>query len=103
MCDLHANCVDDFPLSPNNSNNNNKIAILFCFLFRELTNKQTYNALVDKLMNEKLVLNGISESADDSAVTNMEGVLQTVLIVVSVVLGTLVVVLFAAFFIRTRR
>nr|CAD7408271.1 unnamed protein product [Timema cristinae] len=33
---------------------------------------------------------------------NMEQVLQTVLIVVSVVLGTLVVVLFAAFFFRTR-
>ena len=76
--------------------------MLFCFLFRELTNKQTYNELRDALSAEQLVLKSIDDSTNEEG-GDMEGVLQTVLIVVSVVLGTLVVVLFAAFFIRTRR
>jgi hypothetical protein len=53
-------------------------------------------------MEEKLVLESIDDPVTET-VADMEGVLQTVLIVVSVVLGTLVVILFAAFFIRTRR
>lgn len=53
-------------------------------------------------MDEKLVLESIDEPVTET-IANMEGVLQTVLIVVSVVLGSLVVILFAAFFIRTRR
>lgn len=81
---------------------NNKTPILFCFLLRALTNKQTYNELREALLGQKLVLDSISDTQSE-AVANTEGVLQTVLIVVSVVLGTLVVVLFAAFFIRTRR
>jgi hypothetical protein len=59
-------------------------------------------ALRDALMDEKLVLDSIEDPAAETT-ADMEGVLQTVLIVVSVVLGTLVVILFAAFFIRTRR
>jgi hypothetical protein len=81
---------------------NNKIPKLFCFLLRELTNKQTYNALREALLGQKLVLDSIDDTQSETAAST-EGVLQTVLIVVSVVLGTLVVVLFAAFFIRTRR
>jgi hypothetical protein len=53
-------------------------------------------------MDEKLVLESIDEPVTET-IADMEGVLQTVLIVVSVVLGSLVVILFAAFFIRTRR
>ncbi|XP_021930459.1 protocadherin Fat 4-like isoform X2 [Zootermopsis nevadensis] len=68
---------------------------------RKLTDKQTYNALRDALLEEKLVLESISDP-ESQTTADMEGVLQTVLIVVSVVLGTLVVILFAAFFIRTR-
>lgn len=37
-----------------------------------------------------------------AAAQNMEGVLQIILIVVSVVLGTMVIILFVAFFLRTR-
>jgi hypothetical protein len=59
-------------------------------------------ALRDALLEEKLVLESIDDPVTET-VANMEGVLQTVLIVVSVVLGTLVVILFAAFFFRTRR
>jgi hypothetical protein len=69
---------------------------------RALTNKQTYNALREALLEEKLVLEAIDDP-ESEAVADMEGVLQTVLIAVSVVLGTLVIILFAAFFIRTRR
>jgi len=68
---------------------------------KELTNKQTYNALLVALSAEQLVLKSIDDSTNEEG-GDMEGVLQTVLIVVSVVLGTLVVLLFAAFFIRTR-
>jgi len=68
---------------------------------KELTNKQTYNELRNALWTEQLELKSIDDSTNEED-GNMEGVLQTVLIVVSVVLGTLVVVLFAAFFIRTR-
>jgi hypothetical protein len=53
-------------------------------------------------MKENLMLDSVDDPVTET-VANMEGVLQTVLIVVSVVLGTLVVILFAAFFIRTRR
>ncbi|PNF25389.1 hypothetical protein B7P43_G09776 [Cryptotermes secundus] len=70
-------------------------------IIRKLTDKQTYIALRDALMDEKLVLESIDDPVTET-VANMEGVLQTVLIVVSVVLGSLVVILFAAFFIRTR-
>jgi hypothetical protein len=76
--------------------------IIFIFSFRALNNKETYTALRDALLGEKLVLESIDDSETESS-ANMEGVLQTVLIVVSVVLGLLVVVLFAAFFVRTRR
>jgi hypothetical protein len=48
------------------------------------------------------VLESIDDPESETA-ADMEGVLQTVLIVVSIVLGTLVIILFAAFFIRTRR
>lgn len=70
-------------------------------IIRKLTDKQTYVALRDALIEEKLVLESIDDPMTET-VANMEGVLQTVLIVVSVVLGTLVVILFAAFFFRTR-
>lgn len=68
---------------------------------KELTNKQTYNELRAALWAEQLDLYSIDDSTNEPE-GSMEGVLQTVLIVVSVVLGTLVVILFAAFFIRTR-
>ena len=61
-----------------------------------------YSALLDKFVDYNLHLKEI-ESPSDADSTDMEGVLQTVLIVVSVVLGTLVIILFAAFFIKTRR
>jgi hypothetical protein len=53
-------------------------------------------------MEEKLVLESV-DNPDTEAVSDVEGVMQTVLIVLSAVLGTLVVILFAAFFFRTRR
>jgi hypothetical protein len=53
-------------------------------------------------MGEKLVLESIDDPGTET-VADVEGVLQTVLIVVSAVLGTLVVIVFAAFFFRTRR
>jgi hypothetical protein len=59
-------------------------------------------ALRDALMEEKLVLESI-DNPEAEAVSDVEGVVQTVLIVVSAVLGTLVIILFAGFFFRTRR
>lgn len=50
----------------------------------------------------ELDLYAIADNTDQAGAST-DGVMQTVLIVVAVVLGTLVVVLFAAFFIRTRR
>ena len=101
-CDLQLERDVAFPPSPNNNNNNNTISILFCFFFREMSGKETYNNLHSALWDEQLDLESIDDGKDDP-VSNMEEVLQIILIVVSVVLGTLVIVLFAAFFIRTRR
>jgi len=70
-------------------------------IVKEFTLKETLNNLRSALWAEGLDLDSIDDGKEDS-VTNMEEVLQIVLIVVSVVLGTLVIVLFAAFFIRTR-
>jgi len=90
------------PPRPPNNNNNNTITISFCFLFRRVTDKKTFNDLRAALWNEGLDLDSIDDTSNQ-APASMEGVLQIILIVVSVVLGTLVIVLFAAFFIRTRR
>jgi hypothetical protein len=68
---------------------------------KELTNKQTYDALRRALFAMELDLYAIADNTDQAGAST-DGVMQTVLIVVAVVLGTLVVVLFAAFFIRTR-
>ena len=45
-----------------NSKNDNTISILFCFLFRELTDKQTYNELRNALLEQHLVLDSINDS-----------------------------------------
>ena len=58
--------------------------------------------LQNGLWNVGLILDSIDDSSNRPGSTN-EGAMQIVLIVVAAVLGTLVVVLFAAFFIRTRR
>lgn len=68
---------------------------------KQLNNKEIYNELRRALFVHDIDLYAIADSTDDTS-ADTEGVLQTVLIVVAVVLGTLVVVLFAAFFIRTR-
>jgi hypothetical protein len=51
-----------FPLLPNNNNKNNKISMLFCFLFSELTNRETYNDLRSALWAERLDLDSIVDS-----------------------------------------
>ncbi|KAJ9575580.1 hypothetical protein L9F63_007514, partial [Diploptera punctata] len=71
-------------------------------LSRDLINAHaTYTSLINMLSDNRLHLVDIESPADKST-SNMEGILQTVLIAVTVVLGTLVIILFAAFFIKTR-
>jgi hypothetical protein len=90
------------PPPPHIHNNTNKISILFTFSFRLVNEKGTLTALRQALLVEDLDLVSFADSANDAAAST-EGVLQTVLIAVAAVLGVLLVVLFAAFFIRTRR
>ncbi|PSN49417.1 hypothetical protein C0J52_23137 [Blattella germanica] len=64
--------------------------------------QETFNELRNSFSTIGLNLKTVEVNAATTE-TDMESVLQTILIVVSVVLGTLVIVLFAAFFFRTRR